>query len=395
MARWSMVVACLSVVASALWGQQPKTKPPTIEELEATARRDSLDPEAHFKLAAGYYRAKRWVDEERELRTTIAIDPRYAPAYLWLGDLPFDRRPKLWKEERSGKIPTEFQSAVDESHRLWRQAFFIDPMVDWRVMGTSAPPEDMMTIPDYGQATTDFLVMLGLGSFGAARYELAYNALDMWTQRAYANQPVDSIPDFVFLYRGLSAGHLRAYTKAIADIRVLYDRSLKVERSDSLLPFPMQTNDYRYILAVLNQAWGKPWVAMQLYEETVAADLGMYMAHVRMAQIYRSLKLWDKAVAEARRAIETNPNEAPALRELGVLLDEAGRSDEALTVLEQAAAANPRDPRTVYHLGVVQHKLTRSDQARASLSRFVAMAPAARYEQELSDAKQRLGTLQQ
>jgi tetratricopeptide (TPR) repeat protein len=387
------LAALAALGGTAIAQQPPPKKPPPLEELEARASQDSLDPEAHFRLAAGYYRAKRWADEERELRLTIGLDPRYAPAYLWLGDLPFDRRPKLWKEERNGKVPKELQPVVEESYRLWRQAFFIDPMVDWRVMGTSAPPEDMITIPDYGAATTEFLVILGLGAFGASRYELAYNAFDMWAQRAYANQPLDSIPDFLFLYRGLSAGHLRAYTKAVADIRVLYDRSLKAERTDSLLPFPMQTNDYRYILAVLNQGWGKQWVAVQLYEETLAADLGVYMAHVRLAQIYRSLKMWDKAIAEARRVLEIVPNDATALRELGLLLDDAGRTEEAVATLEQAAAANARDPKTIYHLGVVQLKLARSAQARESLSRFVAMAPVTRYERELTDAKQRLSAL--
>jgi len=107
--------------------QQPPAKPPRLEELEVRARRDSLDPEAHFRLAARYYTLKRFPDEERELRTTIAIDPRYASAYLWLGDLPFDRRPKLWREYRKDKIPAEFQPAVEESFHLWQQAVLIDP----------------------------------------------------------------------------------------------------------------------------------------------------------------------------------------------------------------------------------------------------------------------------
>jgi hypothetical protein len=103
----------------------------------------------------------------------------------------------------------------------------------------------MVVIPDYGGITTDYLLLLGLGAFGAARYELAYNGLDLWTQRTYANQPQDSVPDFLFLYRGLAAGHLKAYNKALADIQVLYTRSLRAERTDSLLPFPLKTNDYR------------------------------------------------------------------------------------------------------------------------------------------------------
>ncbi len=387
-----LLTASVVPIASA---QQPRAQPPRLEELEARARQDSLDPEAHFRLAARYYTLKRFADEERELRATIAIDPRYAPAYLWLGYLPFDRRPKLWAEYRKDKIPAELQPAVEESFRLWQQAVLIDPMVDFRVQGTTAPPEDMMVIPEYGGITTDYLLWLGLGAFGVARYELAYSGLDLWAQRTYANKPQDSIPDFLFLYRGLAAGHLKAYNKAIADIQVLYARSLQAERTDSLLPFPLETNDYRYILAVLNQSWGKSADAIRLFEEVLASDLGLYMAHVRMAQIYRAHKMWGQSIAEARRAIETNPNDPTSIRELGVILDEAGQAAEAATTLRQAANANPRDPRTLYHLGVVQHELAQPAEARETLGRFIAIAPVGRYEQELADAKQRLAALPQ
>jgi tetratricopeptide (TPR) repeat protein len=391
--RIVVVVAAAVAVSAASAQQRPQAKPPTLEELETRARQDSLDPEAHFRLAARYYRLKRFDDEERELRATIAIDPRYAPAYLWLGDLPFDRRPKLWQDERKGKVPEALQPAVEESYRLWRQAFLIDPMVDFRVVGATAPPEEMVVVPEYGRATTDYLLRLGLGAFGAARYELAYGCLDLWAQRAFAGKPQDSLPDFLFLYRGLAAGHQRLYNRAIADLQVLLTRSLQAESADTLLPFPMRTNDYRYVLAVLHQIWGKPADAIRLYQEAIAADLGLYMAHVRLAQIYRSYKMWDQAIAEGQRATETNPDDPSAVRELGVILGEAGRSGQAEETLGWAVTANPRDPRALYHLGVVRQQLAKPAEARDALSRFVAIAPAARYERELADARQRLTSL--
>ena len=255
------------------------------------------------------------------------------------------------------------------------------------------PPQDMVVIPDYGRGTTDYLLQLGLGAFGAARYELAYGALDLWVQRAYPQKPVDSIPDFLFLYRGLAAGHQRAYNRAIADFQVLLARSLKAESADTLLPFPLQTNDYRYVLGVLHQTWGKHTAAMALYQDAIAADLGLYMAHVRLAQIYRASRVWSQAALEAQRAIETNPDDPTAVRDLGVILSEAGRWPEAEEALQRAAAANPRDPRAVYHLGVVRQQLAKPAEARETLSRFIAIAPATRYERELADARQRLATL--
>jgi tetratricopeptide (TPR) repeat protein len=191
----------------------------------------------------------------------------------------------------------------------------------------------------------------------------------------------------------LSAAHQRAYKVGIDDFQFLLARSLKAEQADTLLPFQLGTNDYRYVLAVLHQLWGKPADAMRLFQESIASDLGLYMAHVRLAQMYREFKMWDKAIEEARRAIETNPDDATAVLELGVILAEAGRAPEAEETLGRAAAANPRDPRPIYHLGIVRQQLAKQGEAREALTRFVAMAPPARYERQIADAKQRLAAL--
>ena len=80
--------------------QRPATQPPTLEELESRARQDSLDPDAHFRLAQRSYRLNRLND---------------------------------------------------------------DPMVDFRVAGAKAPAEDMVVVPEYGRYTTEYMLWFGLG----------------------------------------------------------------------------------------------------------------------------------------------------------------------------------------------------------------------------------------
>ena len=385
-----LLVGLLSAGSLPLAGQA--RNPPALAELEARVRTDSLDATTWYELSIGYYRAKRADDEERALRRAIAIDPRYAPAYLSLSYLPFQRRPKLWRELRKGNVPPEWRVAVEESQRLATRAFLIDPFVDLRVLGADPPREDMVTLRDYGAATTQFLVQLGIGAFGVGRYELSHSALQLWVDRAYAGKPRDSLPDFLFWYRGLAAAHLRSYRVALADFGTLFARAQQRELSDSLIQIPLLTNDYRYVLAVLHDAAGKPADAIELYKATLEADLGHYMAHVRLAQVYRRARMWEQAVTEARRAVETNPDDAAAQLELGVILSEAGRTSEAAAALAQARGANPLDVRVLYHLGVTQAQAADSAAARATLHSFVTLAPA-RYETLLKDARERLSRL--
>lgn len=390
--RWLLIG--LTATAAASGAAQKSDSALTLAQLEAKVQKDSLDAETHFRLAIRYWDLKRFDDVERELKTTVAIDPHYAPGLLSLAYLPYERRSKLWEEERKGKVPPDWRKFLDESYRLRRQAFLIDPMVDLRVAGTHAPPEDVVSVPDYGSYTTIYLWYLGLNAFGYTRYELAYSALDKYIERAYQNEPRDSIPDYLLWYRGLAAAHLRAYPVAVADFETLLGRGRSREQADTLIQVPLKTNDYRYVLAVLYQRWGKPADAQSLYQEAVTNDLGLYMAHVRLAQIYRDHQMWDQAIKEGQAAALANPDDADLLVELAKIQSAAGQSAAAESTFSNALERNPRDARIPYELGLVEQRDGKNAAARQHLTRFVAIAPSA-LATEVADAQRRLATLAQ
>jgi tetratricopeptide (TPR) repeat protein len=387
--RLAILVVCCSAVAP-LAGQG-KDRSVTLADLELAAQRDSLDAATLYRLALRYDLARRYDDAERVARRTIEIDPRYAPAWLLLAYLPFDRRPKLWDEVREGKVPGAWQAAVDSAQRLEHRAFLIDPLVDFRVMGAPPPKQDIVAIPEYGSLTTLYLLDLGLSEFGW-RYELSYNALDLFAQRAYKNQPPDSIPSGIFWWRGLAAAHLGSYPRAIADIQVLLDRSLKHETSDSLIQLDLGTTDYRYLLALLKHRAHRPAEAMTMYQEALANDLGLYMAHVQLARLYAENRMWAQAIEEARRAVAANPDDPSLLIDLAEMLRDGGKPEDAAVEFRQAQTANAHSPRIPYELGVVDQQLGRSAEAKAAFTRFVAIAPSV-MSTEIADARQRLAAL--
>lgn len=364
----------------------------TLADLEARAQRDSLDPEAHFRLAIRYWDLKRWYDVERELKTTIAIEPHYAPAYLSLAYMPYDMHPKLWDQERKKKVPQDLEKVLDDSYHLRRQAFLIDPMVDLRVVGSRAPDEQMLTLPDYGAMTTIMLWYIGLGAFGETRYELSWSALDKYLERAYGKDPRDSIPDYLFWYHGLAAAHVQLYAVAVADFETLLAREQSREKADTLIQIPLNTNDYRYVLAVLHQRWNKPADALQLYQEAITNDLGLYMAHFRLAQLYRDHGMWDQAVKEAQAAVDADPDDAELQVELGKIQAAAGHPDAAIETLQSAMAKNPRDPDIPYELGLVEQQANKPLDAKQHLTHFVTIAPS-RLGTKVTDAKNRLATM--
>lgn len=388
-------VCCLLVGLASLPARAVAQKD-SIAQLEARIRAgDSLDAETQFRLGRYYEFAKRYDDEERAFRTAIAADPRYAPAYLWLGDLPYVREPKLIKDEQKDRVPPEWSKALDDAARLRVRALLIDPLVDWRARDEKPIPQDMVTIPEYSgyeKETTNFLGWVGIAGLVYERYELSYSAMDLYRSRRFPSSPVDSIPPWVFFVHGLAAAHLSAYDKASTDFEVLMKRATAVERSDSIINFPLNTNDFRYLLAIFKERMHKPADAVQLYQDAINADLGFYMAHAHLAQIYRQYKMWDKAVAEAQAAVDANPDDASLPLDLGMIDGEAGRGADAVAALKKAVALDPRYPEAYYRLGLVAQQSGQPSDARDAFTHFVAIAPH-RLATEVADAKQRLSTL--
>ncbi len=130
---------------------------------------------------------------------------------------------------------------------------------------------------------------------------------------------------------------------------------------------------------------------MVLYKEALSNDLGLYMAHVRLARLYADATMWPQAIEEARRAVQASPEDPSLLADLGAILRDAGQVTEAEQVLRQAQA-NGRNPSVLYQFGPLELQLNKPEEARAAFTRFVAIAPS-RMSTEIADAKQRLAGL--
>jgi tetratricopeptide (TPR) repeat protein len=365
--------------------------PLSLKELEARARTDSLDPAAHYNVSLAYWNEKRYDDVERELKLAAAMDPKFAESYLALAFLPYARRPKLWNEEYQNKVPQEFKAAVEESDRMYRRAFLVNPLVDMRIIGAASPRSSSGVVGSfydlYFQSFDDVLV---------GNYEEAYGRfVRMHRERRLAGPGQPKLPLSFRWFEALAAAHTKRYDEAAASFQLLIDQSLELERKleeKELIQIPLRTNEYRYFLATVRQAAGEKEQALELFQGVLEADIGLYMAHVQRANIYESDRRYAEALEERQRAINANPDDPSLLTDLGVTLGKAGKWQEAEETLKQAADANPRDPRPFFWMGLCQVEQGKRDEAKASLTRFVATAPS-RWEAQINLANQRLARL--
>jgi tetratricopeptide (TPR) repeat protein len=230
----------------------------------------------------------------------------------------------------------------------------------------------------------------------SGKYEQAWGRFQTYLRERRVAGPGQGELGTSFLwFHGLAAAHTRRYDEATDLFTQLIARSEKLREEseeEDLVRIPLRTNEYRYFLASIHQAAGEREPAIALYREAIESDLGLYMAHVQLANMYEATRNYPEALAERRAAVNANPDDPSLLMDLGVTLGKSGNVEEAQQVLRQAREANPRDPRVPFWLGLACLEAKRPAEAREALTTFLSMAPS-RYERQIALAKQRLASL--
>ena len=367
-------------LAALFWGSGPiagQVKPALpLDVLETRVRSDSNNPEIHYQLGLGYWSRRRWDDAERSFQTAVSLQPRSAKAQLGLAMVPYARREQLSGEAIDGRVPPNLVATVEASERRIRLAFMIDPLVSQLLIG-AVQPDPTRYFPQTWEAQ-EFrdLVFQWHEDFYQDRFGSAYARLQRLIREADWSRGRDKIPAYVRWIRGLAAAHIARFDSAIVDIRVLYQRAVDQQEADTIIHIPLRTNDYRYILAVLHRDAGAVDSATALFQQVAENDIGHFMAHVHLAEIYASQGREEESLRERQAAIAANPEEGTLYYEAGVALMKANRLEEALDMMMAARRVNSREPQSPYAAAVIQLSLGQNAEARESLEHFIAVAPA-------------------
>ena len=146
-------------------------------------------------------------------------------------------------------------------------------------------------------------------------------------------------------------------------------------------------NHYRYTLAVILDLAGKSTEAVSLLQEALTNDVGLYMAHVRLAGIsMTSILAGPRRSKNAAAPWQPIPRILPPVPTGGSARPRrgAGRGPGR----PPAGPANPRNVRALYVLGFVARQMdTRRCPRR--VQPFIELAPS-RFEDQKVEARKRI-----
>jgi len=387
------VLACLLALPVIRLEAQRINLPVKMSELQARARRDSLDPMAHYFVALGYWNEKKWDDVERQLREAVALQPRQADAWLALAFLPFGKNSHLWDDIYQKPMKPEVQKDYDAFEAASRRAYLIDPLVSQVIIGATMPKKSAFWDWDPEYYDTWYQAWDDIASGNYARAYFNFSQMIKMYQDSLSRDE-QQLPAGWVWGRGMSAAHLGRTAEAVRDLTNLMAREMKERKVDTTDMLPFEGNDYRYLIAAVWQRGDSAEQALSLYKQVVGTDAGYYMAYVRIADIYEADRAYPEAIAMRKHAVDANPDDPSLVMDLGVTQGKAGAFQAAAESLEEAIQGNPRDVRAYFWLAIALQQLGKNGEARAAYQHFVDVAPS-RYERQIAMARQRLTELPQ
>lgn len=173
---------------------------------------------------------------------------------------------------------------------------------------------------------------------------------------------------------------------------VLLSRSGRSKEAVELLaPFVQQNdpdvlNAYGTALADL----GRPAEAAGQFNRILASDPRNAAAHQNLGIV--ALKSGNAALAEQHlnRALSIDPQLPLALNALGVVYARTARANQAIEAWRKAIAADARLYDAMFNLAIVARQNARADVARTALEQFIRTAPPAQYRNEIASARRML-----
>ena len=257
------------LVAGPLQAQKIKLTVP-VPELEARAQRDSNDAAAHYNLAMGYLSKDALVRRR---------PPCGRPSH-WTRSLPRPTSPcrsPTRRMETSGgrsarRARTAFARPSGRSSGNTPRPF---SSTRWWTCGSSAASSG------FGPGGSS---RAGLKDLVEGKYPTAYTHFSNEVRHQQKGGKLEDVPQVLLWFRSLAAAHSELPDSAAADLLALVARTERQVAVDSAPDdAPLRANEYRYMLAAIRQRQGRTAEATELYQETITADIGLYMAHVQLA----------------------------------------------------------------------------------------------------------------
>jgi TolB-like protein/DNA-binding winged helix-turn-helix (wHTH) protein/cytochrome c-type biogenesis protein CcmH/NrfG len=303
----------------------------TLHEQGRLVRKTTDNVEAYdyyLRGAESYFRYTKEANAQaRQLwEKALALDPRYAEAYAWLGITYFMEWSWRWSQD---------PQALERALALAQRALALDgslPVVHWLLGRVYAGKQQ------YDQAIVESERAIALDPNLADNYGMQAELLNAAGRPAEALRAAEQALHLNPHYPGylLQLGSAYRWTGRYADAIAVF-KQLLVRNPNFLAAYSVLASSYLGQWA--SQLEQDPQTlerALAAAQRAVALNDSYPWGHGFLGVVYVAQKQYEPAIAEMERAVALDPNDAGVNAVLAEILSRAGKAKEAVRMVEQA-----------------------------------------------------------
>ncbi len=175
----------------------------------------------------------------------------------------------------------------------------------------------------------------------------------------------------LYVFRANAFFNIRQYDSCEAMLRAAMAR-IETKEAARTLPAYLSRESFIYAIGIAQELSGDQPGARTSYEQTVAENLGFYMAHLHIASVALAARDTASAVTEALAAAQIRPDDPVTRLFAGYTLLTAGKRDDAIEHLRAAIASDPYYSLPYLYLGQALQQSSDTAGALANFREFLA-----------------------
>lgn len=322
--------------------------PQAIRLIKHAIEREPKTPAFRRNLGEVLRSAGRADQAEQTLKEAIRLNPDYAEAWSQLGVVLTERRQFAAAERslrRALKLKPNWPPALNRLGCVLRQQGRLVEAVEVYQQSLQQKPQSPATENDLAQ------LLFQLGDVDAARTSCL---------RALTGNP-ELTPSWTLL-------------KQIVERQNQRDPQIGQLCAQTLAGDP-QHSDALHVAALLKRATGQINAAIDFLDRSIAVTGDDPVRFRQRAELHQSADHPELALADRRRVVELQPENAAALNNLGECCVNCERYVEAETHLREVLRRKPDFPMALTNRGRALQKLSRLDEAVACHRRALELDP--------------------
>lgn len=336
-----------------------------VSDLKQAVKDDPNNYVLLYNLGLKYLSDNKYDKALEVFNKCLLLRPQFSPVHFAIYCAEYAKDPELYRESLREEPSDHMIEKINTVNSHLNFAFVYNPFFDWKFGTVLLESRPATMNPLYNEIYD--LLFDGFEQFFLGEYDVCITRL---------NKTISAFPNYTQarLVRGLAHSQLKNYQVAIDDFQNIID-DIEDYNKSMILPVYLNPAYLYYLIGYAYLQKGDLKDAKDSFKKVIINDLGFYMAHYQLSNVYHKQQNLDKAIQELDAALIIEPKDALIHFNKGVFLMQTGNILDAISSYNNVISINPNYFEAYFNLALIYEAIGDKSSATEYYKNFINACP--------------------